>query len=64
LWVIFALLYPDDPDPVTQINADPCGSGSWKNGCALIEKSQSSGENGSEQESAGYKQAIYAQLEE
>jgi hypothetical protein len=25
LWVIFALL---DPDPETQINADPCGSGS------------------------------------
>jgi hypothetical protein len=25
LWVIFALL---DPDPATQINADPCGSGS------------------------------------
>ncbi len=25
LWVIFALL---DPDPSTQINADPCGSGS------------------------------------
>jgi hypothetical protein len=24
-WVIFALL---DPDPATQINADPCGSGS------------------------------------
>ncbi len=24
LWVIFALL---DPDPATQINADPCGSG-------------------------------------
>ena len=23
-WVIFALL---DPDPATQINADPCGSG-------------------------------------
>jgi hypothetical protein len=23
-WVIFALL---DPDPVAQINADPCGSG-------------------------------------
>ncbi len=33
LWVIFALLVPDpqfyaDPDPATQINADPCGSGS------------------------------------
>jgi hypothetical protein len=27
LWVIFALLDPD-PDPATQINADPCGSGS------------------------------------
>ncbi len=27
LWVIFALLDPV-PDPVTQINADPCGSGS------------------------------------
>ncbi len=27
LWVIFALLGPD-PDPRTQINADPCGSGS------------------------------------
>ncbi len=31
LWVIFALLDPDhlnaDPDPATQINADPCGSG-------------------------------------
>ena len=26
LWVIFALLDPD-PDPATQINADPCGSG-------------------------------------
>ncbi len=25
LWVIFAFL---DPDPATQINADPCGSGS------------------------------------
>jgi hypothetical protein len=25
LWVIFVLL---DPDPATQINADPCGSGS------------------------------------
>ena len=25
-WVIFALLDPD-PDPTTQINADPCGSG-------------------------------------
>jgi hypothetical protein len=25
LWVIFALL---DPDPATQNNADPCGSGS------------------------------------
>ncbi len=25
LWIIFALL---DPDPATQINADPCGSGS------------------------------------
>jgi hypothetical protein len=25
LWVIFAHL---DPDPTTQINADPCGSGS------------------------------------
>ncbi len=25
MWVIFALL---DPDPATQINADPCGSGS------------------------------------
>jgi hypothetical protein len=25
LWVIFALL---DPDPATQTNADPCGSGS------------------------------------
>jgi hypothetical protein len=25
--VIFALLDPD-PDPATQINADPCGSGS------------------------------------
>ncbi len=25
-WVIFALLDPD-PDPATQINADPCGSG-------------------------------------
>jgi hypothetical protein len=25
LWVIFALL---DPDPATQINTDPCGSGS------------------------------------
>jgi hypothetical protein len=24
LWVTFALL---DPDPATQINADPCGSG-------------------------------------
>jgi hypothetical protein len=35
LWVIFALLNPDpqfnadpEPDPATQINADPCGSGS------------------------------------
>jgi hypothetical protein len=27
LWVIFPLLDPD-PDPATQINADPCGSGS------------------------------------
>jgi hypothetical protein len=27
LWVIFALLDPD-PDPATQINADPCGYGS------------------------------------
>ncbi len=27
LWVIFALLDPH-PDPSTQINADPCGSGS------------------------------------
>ncbi len=27
LWEIFALLDPD-PDPATQINADPCGSGS------------------------------------
>jgi hypothetical protein len=27
LWVIFALLDPD-PDPATQINVDPCGSGS------------------------------------
>jgi hypothetical protein len=27
LWVIFALL-DLDPDPATQINADPCGSGS------------------------------------
>jgi hypothetical protein len=27
LWVIFALLDPE-PDPATQINADPCGSGS------------------------------------
>jgi hypothetical protein len=27
LWVIFSLLDPD-PDPATQINADPCGSGS------------------------------------
>jgi hypothetical protein len=27
LWVIFALLDPD-PEPATQINADPCGSGS------------------------------------
>jgi hypothetical protein len=27
LWVIFALLDPD-PDPATQINAYPCGSGS------------------------------------
>jgi hypothetical protein len=27
LWVIFALLDPD-PDPATQINADPWGSGS------------------------------------
>jgi hypothetical protein len=27
LWVIFALLDPD-PDPATQSNADPCGSGS------------------------------------
>jgi hypothetical protein len=27
LWVIFALLDPD-PDPATEINADPCGSGS------------------------------------
>jgi hypothetical protein len=27
LWVIFALLDPD-PDPATQINGDPCGSGS------------------------------------
>jgi hypothetical protein len=27
LWVIFAFLDPD-PDPATQINADPCGSGS------------------------------------
>ena len=27
LWFIFALLDPD-PDPATQINADPCGSGS------------------------------------
>jgi hypothetical protein len=26
LWVIFALLDPD-PDPATQINADPCGCG-------------------------------------
>jgi hypothetical protein len=26
-WVIFALLDPD-PDPTTQINGDPCGSGS------------------------------------
>ncbi len=26
LWVIFALLDPD-PDPATQINADPRGSG-------------------------------------
>ncbi len=25
LWVIFALL---DPDPATQLNTDPCGSGS------------------------------------
>jgi hypothetical protein len=34
LWVIFVLLDPDpqlfnaDPDPASQINADPCGSGS------------------------------------
>jgi hypothetical protein len=31
LWVIFALLDPDldpDLDPATQIDADPCGSGS------------------------------------
>jgi hypothetical protein len=27
MWVIFALL-DLDPNPVTQINADPCGSGS------------------------------------
>jgi hypothetical protein len=27
LWVLFALLDPD-PDPATQINAGPCGSGS------------------------------------
>jgi hypothetical protein len=27
LWVIFDLLDPD-PDPPTQINEDPCGSGS------------------------------------
>jgi hypothetical protein len=27
LWVIFALLDPD-PDSATQINADPCRSGS------------------------------------
>jgi hypothetical protein len=27
LWVVFALLDPD-PHPATQINADPCGSGS------------------------------------
>jgi hypothetical protein len=27
LWVIFALLDPD-PDPATQINANPCRSGS------------------------------------
>jgi hypothetical protein len=27
LWVIFALLDPN-PDPATQINVDPCGSGS------------------------------------
>jgi hypothetical protein len=27
LWVIFAILDPD-PVPATQINADPCGSGS------------------------------------
>jgi hypothetical protein len=36
----------------------------WIGLFALVEKSQSSGENGSEQESAGYKQAIHAQLEE
>jgi hypothetical protein len=27
LWVIFALLNPD-PEPASQINVDPCGSGS------------------------------------
>ena len=32
LWVIFALL---DPDPATQINADPCGQG-FGSGSALI----------------------------
>ncbi len=37
LWVIFALL---DPDPATQINGDPCGSGSgYGSGSATLLKS-------------------------
>ncbi len=35
LWVIFALLDPD-PDPVTQINADPCWSGSGYGSATLV----------------------------
>jgi hypothetical protein len=35
LWVIFALLDPD-PDPATQINADPCGSGSETLMCTIV----------------------------
>ncbi len=35
LWVIFTLL---DPDPATQINTDPCGSGSTSGSSTLIKR--------------------------
>ena len=37
LWVIFALLDPD-PDPATQINADPCGSGYGSGSETLVKR--------------------------